>query len=168
MGRRVITAADVKRRAVAVAVPVGGAGGAGFGAPVPGAAGTAAPEKVDTYVSKLMKYMPAEVVAAYVAIEAIFKSVADVSTVIQWIVVGVLLVFTPLYIWRLTEETGQPTAWAQIIVATIAFPVWIFSLGGPFATYDWYQPYYGAILLTLYTLAIPLVIGKEPTEAPAT
>lgn len=71
-----------------------------------------------------------------------------------------LLALTPLYIWRATTEAGKPAAKAQIIVSTISFAVWVFALGGPFASLGWYIPAYGALLLPIYTIAVPAIAGK--------
>jgi hypothetical protein len=117
--------------------------------------------EVDSYFTKILKYIPAEIISGYVAIDAIFKSIANVSTVFQWIIVGAMTVLTALYIWRLTNEPQKPVAVSQIIISTIAFVVWVFALGGPFAKMDWFQYYYGAILLVMYTLAVPVLVGKK-------
>jgi hypothetical protein len=47
-------------------------------------------------------------------------------------------------------------------------------MGGPFATFAWYQPYLGSVVLILTTLIIPVLegqfypFGTPPTEPPAT
>ncbi len=117
--------------------------------------------EADSYFTKLLKYIPAEIISGYVAIDAIFKSIDDVSDTFQWIVVAALTVLTALYILRLTNEPTKPPAISQVLISTVAFVVWVFALGGPFATMDWYQYYYGAILLVMYTLSVPVLIGKK-------
>lgn len=76
---------------------------------------------------------------------------------ILWIVFGVLLLATPLYQWRLLKIRLP----LQLAIATVAFAVWVFYLGGPFkltfADPSWYRPTYGAVLLPLYTFLIPLI-----------
>lgn len=39
----------------------------------------------------------------------------------------------------------------QVLISTIAFVVWVFAIGGPFASLDWYKPVYGGIALILVT-----------------
>jgi hypothetical protein len=117
--------------------------------------------EVDSYFTKILKYIPAEIISGYVAINSIFKSIADVSTIFQWIIVAAMTLLTGLYIWRLTNEPQKPAAVSQIIISTFAFLVWVFALGGPFAEMSWYQYYYGAILLVMYTLAVPVLVGKK-------
>jgi hypothetical protein len=117
--------------------------------------------EVDSYFTKILKYIPAEIISGYVAINSIFKSIADVSTIFQWIIVAAMTLLTGLYIWRLTNEPQKPAAVSQIIISTVAFLVWVFALGGPFAEMSWYQYYYGAILLVMYTLSVPVLVGKK-------
>ena len=74
---------------------------------------------------------------------------------------GLLTAMTALYIWRLTNEPQKKPAVSQIIISTISFVVWVFALGGPFADMSWYQYYYGAILLVMYTFVVPVLIGQK-------
>ena len=142
-------------------------------------------KKEDDAKSKIMKYIPAEITAAYVAAEASVKSVT--SPTLEWIIFSILLLFTPLYLWRVGTETitkkkaildtaGNITAldyvgqdkkipWTQIIVGIGAFILWVFALGGPFAA-TWptspspatYHSEYGAVALILYTVLIPIIL----------
>lgn len=143
MGRRVVTAKD--------AVAPAGAEVTKAGAKV----------EIDDYKTKLAKYIPGEIIAAYVAIDGIVKSATKFSDAAYWIAFLLLLVLTPLYIWRVTTEPPKKAATAQIIVSTIAFFVWVFAIGGPFASLSWYVPVYGALLLVIYTTAIPVVVGRS-------
>jgi len=45
----------------------------------------------------------------------------------------------------------------QLFISTLSVPVWLFALGGPFALLDWYEPAFGAIVLPLYTLIVPII-----------
>jgi hypothetical protein len=70
-------------------------------------------------------------------------------------------VLTPIWTWRQTQEEEKPTAYTQIAIATGAFVVWVFALGGPFASLDFYSPLYGSLLLIFYTLIVGLVNPPE-------
>ena len=87
---------------------------------------------LDTYFDKVLKYIPADIVAAWVAVSGLVKSAASVpANTVLWIcfLIGVLL--TAVWTWKQTNVAGQPTAVKQIIVSTIAFGVWVFALGAP-------------------------------------
>jgi hypothetical protein len=139
-------------------------------------------QSADDTASKIVKYIPAEITAAYVAAEASVKSVT--SPELEWIIFGILLLFTPFYIWRVATvtiseidaTTGQfrmdttgatPTPikkkvvpWKQIFIGIGAFILWVFALGGPFAAQwpDLYHAEYGSVALILYTVLIPIIM----------
>ena len=107
--------------------------------------------QADDYSTRLLKYIPAEVVAVYVFVEGLIKQSSDTSSIqtLLWIVFVATFILTPLYLWRVQKVQK----WVQLVVSTIAFAVWVFSLGGPFAMLAWYKAIYGAVLLPLFTFA---------------
>jgi len=113
----------------------------------------------DGYNTRVMKYIPAELVAVFVFIQGVINQ-ADPSgpnATLLWIAFGVLLVLTPVYLWRVQHVTKT----LQLVISTIAFAVWVFSLGGPFAFLPWYQAIYGAVLLPLFTFAAGIIIPNN-------
>jgi hypothetical protein len=111
----------------------------------------------DDYMTKLVKYIPAEIIAVYLFINGIVTALTAPSAVLSWGVFALLLLLTPLYIWRVTNDKALPPAWDQMLVAFISFAVWVFAIGGPFTTLVWYNPLYGSILVALFTLVIPMI-----------
>jgi hypothetical protein len=113
----------------------------------------------DGYSTRVLKYIPAEVVAVYIGIQGAINAAdpAGANAVLLWLTCGILLVLTPVYLWRVTHVTKA----LQLVISTIAFAVWVFSLGGPFAYFPWYQPVYGAVLLPLFTFAMGIIIPKS-------
>lgn len=111
----------------------------------------------DDYKMKVIKYIPTEIVAAYVMLEGIIKASTQAPTGAYWMVFIILLVLTPIYVWRITEQADQKPAWDQIIVSFFSFIIWVMAIGGPFATLSWYQPIYPALLLPIFTLIVPLI-----------
>lgn len=113
-------------------------------------------QQADTYLTKLVKYIPAEIIAVYIFISGILKSL-EASAALQWVAFALLLVLTPLYMWRVTQDKTKPPAWAQIIIASFSFAVWVFAVGGPFVTLPWYNTLYGSLLVAVYTLVVPMI-----------
>jgi len=111
----------------------------------------------DDYQSRLLKYIPAEVIAVYLRLDSVIRSAKDQipSQLWLWIIFAVLLVGTPLYLWRVSKVAKK----GQLIISTIAFAVWVFALGGAFGSQGWYHPVYGALLLPLYTFFVPVLSG---------
>ncbi len=117
-------------------------------------------QKPDDYQTRIVKYIPAEILAAFIAIESVINSTAQLTAVIHWVIFFALFALTPLYMWRVTSEKNKPPAKTQILVSTLSFFIWAFALGGPFLSLNWYQPVYGAVLLPIFTLVIPIINGK--------
>ncbi len=113
----------------------------------------------DSYFEKLIKYIPADIVAAWLAIDGILKDQTTNPLWLVWSVFAFLTVLTPLYVvYMKTDPPGfGPTKTFHWMASTFAFVVFIFALGGPFAlTFDWYRPLFGTVVLILTTLLLPL------------
>jgi len=128
-------------------------------AAMPGEARAAVHEqlKPDDYKSRLLKYIPAEVVAMYITLDSITRSAGNQIPLqpALWIVFTLLLIGTPLWLWRVMKVTKR----GQLVISFFAFAVWVFALGGPFALQQWYHPVYGALLMPLYTFLVPIIKG---------
>lgn len=113
----------------------------------------------DSYFEKLIKYIPADILAAWLAIDGILKEQATNPLWLVWSVFAFLTCLTPLYVvYMKTDPPGfRPTKTFHWMASTLAFVVFIFALGGPFAlTFSWYRPLYGTVVLILTTLLLPL------------
>lgn len=115
-------------------------------------------ESQDDFSTALLKYIPGEIVAAFVLVNGVMGN-AKAATWAYWAVFAALSAATPLYLWRVTQEPGTSLPIRQLVSSTIAFGVWVFALGGPFSQYTWYASWYGAVLLPIYSVFIPIVMG---------
>lgn len=115
----------------------------------------------DSYFEKLVRYIPADILAAYVAITGITASV-NPPLWLGWGVFGALLALTPLYVCyvKTTPKGFVSSKIFHWVTACLAFSSWVFAMGGPFATFTWYQPYLGSVVLILTTLIIPVLEGQ--------
>ncbi len=113
----------------------------------------------DSYVTKLIKYIPAEIVAAYLTLSGIIATAETVPQVpTLWVVAGSLLVFTFLWVLFGTRDRslGLPPPYYQAIVSSIAFAVWVMVISGDTLLEHCWLPLYGSLLLIGVTLLIPL------------
>ena len=116
----------------------------------------------DTYFDKVVKYIPADIVAAWLAATgAIHEAKSAPAVGLPWAVFGFLLILTPLWTLKQTNVPGKPRAYTQAAIATGAFAVWVLAVGGPFARLGIYRPIYGTLVLVAYTLLVALVEPKE-------
>lgn len=112
-----------------------------------------------SYLAKVVRYIPGEIVAAYlVAYNALAAASKVPLETILWIVVAVLTVVTPFWIMYATADPMKPKPYFQAVAATISFIIWIFALpASPFAMQSWYQPVYGFLMLILGTFLMPIL-----------
>lgn len=125
------------------------------------AAPAIAPVEIDTYFDKVVKYIPADIVCAWVAVTGLVANARGVPRqTILWVAFLVGLILTAWWTLKQAALPGRPRPVTQAIVSTGAFAVWVFALGGPFQHVPG-QPLYGSLLLILYTLVVALINPKE-------
>ncbi len=144
MGREVITKKDIQAAALTARLP------AGAGAP---------PATPDDYKDRLLKYIPGDIVAIYVALKNGVGLMQEPTPIpvhtLYWAVFWIVLVLSVP--WQL--KVAKIRKWKQIAITTGAFAVWSTSLGHPFSAEmlgNWYQPALGALVLTLYTFIVAM------------
>lgn len=133
-------------------------------------------EPSDSYLTRVVTYIPTEIIAGYVAITGYIKSLPAAQQ-FGWFaaVAGTLLLVTPLWIMNTAREPGARRPVGHAIAAALAFAAWVFASGGPFTHFTWYQPAMGSIVLVLVCLALPTIKSaidrdapREPTPIPST
>lgn len=116
-----------------------------------------------SYKDKLLKLIPSEVVGAYMVIQGIMSgqnivvSGKDITTVFSWVVFLVVFLLTPLFLYRVHNVKRL----SQLVITSISFLVWGYSLGGPFELNNLYHPQIASIILVLWTLIIPLAVKTK-------
>lgn len=121
----------------------------------------------DDYSKRLIKYIPGEVVGAYVTVIGIIDlnltkgethfGLRDI--VWGWIVVAFFALMSVIYTLLATNEPKKKLAWFQAAAAPVAFIVWACALGGPFKASlgNAYSSAFASVFLIAASLAIPAV-----------
>lgn len=113
----------------------------------------------DDYADRIVKLIPAEVVAAWIAAMSAVKAAAGApSEATVWIIFAVGCLLAALWTWRKASLPNQPAV-NQTIVSTVAFVVWAYATGGPAPLWPGhiYNPLIGSLLLIGFTLASGLL-----------
>ena len=116
--------------------------------------------QTDTFKDRLLKYIPGEIVAAFIFVQGLIVSATantDENSMLYWMVFIAFAILTPLYLWKLMDVKKV----VQLIISFFAFIVWVFAIGGPFISLEWYQPLYGAVLLPIFTLLVAIVVAEK-------
>ncbi len=125
-------------------------------------------KKSDTTLERVAKLVPTEIVAGYVPLVAAAEAITTNSTRRFSLAVGAFflgLLLTPIYLLL----TGKPKNWVQglsIVISTIAFILWAYMLGGPFAM-EQMTPYLGSYdqkVAGFFVLAFTWITGLIPFD----
>jgi uncharacterized membrane protein YjjP (DUF1212 family) len=119
--------------------------------------------QLDTYFDKVLKYIPADINAGWVAVVGLIHTLnsGNPDPNFLWIIFAVFVVITAVWIFRHTTKPNMPPPITQTAISTVAFIVWVIALGGPFASIPGYEPAYGGVLLVLFTLGVGAINPPE-------
>jgi hypothetical protein len=129
---------------------------------------------IGTALATIVTYIPSEVVTLYVAATAALRATGEPSPASQWALLAVVLALTPVVVWatyaamRRRRDDDLPWSprtwpWPAIIVSTLGFLIWSFSLpDSPFGHLPWYQPAMASVVLLLGTTVLGLVAPLLP------
>jgi hypothetical protein len=132
-------------------------------------------EHADNYLDRMVKYVPAEIIAGFMLINSILdqamKSGGPSATMAGFPVSGIAVVallcgmaLVPLFCWYVREEGD---AWVtHALVATVAFPFWAYLLGAV-AFADHHDGNLAVILVLTFTAVSGLVApqARRPKAA---
>jgi hypothetical protein len=120
----------------------------------------------DGYKDKVLKLIPAETVALYVSLQGVLVSAlsdparAQQLQVWEWAIFLIMMALNALYLLRVQHVTD----WKQHAIVAAAFIVWAFTLGGPFESLPFYEPFMGSVTLALFTFVVPMFYRGIPAE----
>jgi len=111
----------------------------------------------DNYRERLLKLIPSELLGTYMAVNAVLISMdpSMMSTVLLWVVFGICLAVTPLWLW-FTQGVRKAL---QLVLTSIAFVIWVMTISGPFTTIPGYKPFIGTVFLILFSGVIAPLFG---------
>jgi hypothetical protein len=111
---------------------------------------------IDSYSSKLAKLIPAEVSAAYLAINSLVPIDLGFSATVI-IALIILTILCPLYLWILQNVRNL----VQIGFTTAAFPLWALNMSYTRSGYLTANQYVLGVILILATLIIPFISPSQ-------
>lgn len=117
------------------------------GVPIPSA---------DDYLTILLKYIPFEILGAYLFIQGVVTSnVQGGHNLAIWLgcLLGGFVLVTLLYDWRVLMIVRV----TQYIMSALGLAVYVFALGGWFGTTSWYHSWYAAIALPAFALLVSVI-----------
>lgn len=115
----------------------------------------------EDYAGRLIKYIPSEVIGAYIALAALVPATYVNRQDALWLIFGACAIAVPIYLVPMTWKLGKGPLIIQVILGTLAFPVWVFAIGGPFAKLAWYEGWIASAVLIFVTLIFGAIPPKK-------
>lgn len=110
-----------------------------------------------SYLDRLVKLIPAEIVAAHLAIQGLVANDISMRNLGIEISAGVLLLILPIYLRRLH---GVRTM-SRTLLTMVSFVVWVVAVSSPVYTRFDIDPIWGSIALILWTTVVPIFSFAE-------
>lgn len=122
----------------------------------------AAQPDYSSYLDRLMKMVPTEVIGLYLVGSGIIPH--DQPLVLTLWALVCLAGVVAIRVWGTTDvAAGQPTDWMHVAISGVAFVIWVYTMGGgPFATGGVFAaaheqaPYAGSLLVLAWTFFVPI------------
>ena len=113
----------------------------------------------DSYRERLVKYIPVETIALFIAVYGITYYLSGTESwypaVARWILI-LGLIGTVLYLWKVESVTDG----VQLGISAIGFLIWVCALGViTVASLPFYNAVVGGLLLVVYVFLAPLIDG---------
>lgn len=124
----------------------------------PGAPGT----DFQGYLDRLMKMIPGEAVGLYLVGSGFIPATQSLVLLIWSIIclAGVIAIKA----YGTADRANQiPPDWIHVAISSVAFVIWVYSIGGPFAAYGIATPYIGSLLVLAWTFFVP-IFYKGPAD----
>jgi hypothetical protein len=112
------------------------------------------PKNPDDYLDRLMKYVPVEILGAYLICEGVLRSTVQNEIKIALLCLLLLgLVGTFFYV----KIYLKVVRFMQVFMSILAFIVWVFSIGGWFGELGFWKAGYGTIAVIIYAVAVKII-----------
>ena len=127
----------------------------------------------DGYLERIAKYVPGEVLAFFIIINAILNQVVQAGgkgalmagipvMIVAQVALVVCTILVPLFVWYVRERGD---AWVtNAVVSTLAFPFWAYALGAT-AFVEYWDGNLAAITLATFTVASGLISPRMSKPA---
>ncbi|MCZ6835463.1 MAG: hypothetical protein O7G85_06790 [Planctomycetota bacterium] len=122
--------------------------------------GSPGPTPAKDYFERVGKYVPGEVLVAYMTLVSLAATSPNLKGILDWVAFGLCLVMTPVYFKLMSNRTDP---WVvQGVVSFIAFAVWAYALGsGAWTGHPWHDQTVAAFLLVVFSLVSGAIVPRS-------
>ena len=125
------------------------------------AAGDQRSEELKSYLDRLLKMIPGEGVGAYL-VGSGFVPTDQPIVLVAWTMICLIGVILMKAFGTADARSNLPPDWIHVAVSGVAFLIWVYTLGGPFAVFGLYAPFVGSLLVIAWTYFLPIFYKGQP------
>lgn len=116
---------------------------------------SATDQSIRDYFERLIKMIPGEVVGLYIVGSGLIPTGKTIGLAI-WTGVCLIAVIA-VRAWGTADVPNQlGPQWSAVLISSISFLIWVYSIGGPFAAYGVAVPYVASLLVLAWTFFVPI------------
>jgi hypothetical protein len=124
---------------------------------------TTAGDKMAFYLERLTKMIPGEIVGLYL-LGAGFIEGKPAIWIAGWSAFCLLCLLAVRIRYTADPAQSKGPQWIPVVISAVAFVIWLYALGGPFAAYKIDEPALGSLLVLGWSFIVP-ILYKGPTDA---
>ena len=107
------------------------------------------------YLDRLLKMIPGEVISLYLIGQGLIPVDQGIALVV-WAVVCLGGVVAVRALGTRDPQASVDPDWMHVGISSIAFVIWVYTLGGPFKMGEIWLPWLGSLLVLAWTFFVPL------------
>jgi branched-subunit amino acid transport protein len=125
------------------------------------------PPAADDYWSRFLKYVPVEMISAYLILQGLVLSAYTSGSSARSWGLGVLLVLGAVGSYYFSRRVLGVMRPQQAAMSVLAFVIWCFAIGGWFATTDWYAGWMGTAAVVVFAVLVQILKLSPLPDPPA-
>jgi hypothetical protein len=113
------------------------------------------------YLERLLKMIPGEVIGLYLIGQGLIPADQGIVMAVWAALCLAGVVAVRAYGTADPEQHAAPD-WAHVGISSVAFAIWVYTLGGPFEVWGIAVPYIGSLLVLAWTFFVPIFYKGPP------
>ena len=113
------------------------------------------------YLDRLMKMIPGDAVGLYLVGSGLIPEGQAIGLA-AWTVLCLIGAILIRAYGTADPENNMPPDWVHVGISSVAFVIWVYTMGGPFAAFNLYIPYIGSLLVLAWTFFVPIIYKGPP------
>lgn len=118
-----------------------------------------------SYLDRLLKLIPAEVISLYMVGTGVIPN-DKIVVLITWTIFCLVAVGIVKAYGTSDRAQGINPDGTHVVLSMLAFVIWVYSMGGPFKYFHLHEAYIGSLLILAFTFVVPYFYRGQSDTSP--